>query len=143
MPVSSTPAATGGVMRRLGLARLPLYALASHESEATFLQQWAPVLQALAKLSELRVFKAEAGWAAAAQAAPVAVVGEARLCLHMEVDVAAEKARLGKGHAPGRRDRQGQGQAVQRGFCVQGATGRDRAGDETCDGFHGHVGQGA
>jgi len=76
--------------------RLPLYALASGEAEAAFLQQWAPVLQALAKLSELRVFKAEAEWAAAAQAAPVAVVGEARLCLHMEVDVVAEQARLGK-----------------------------------------------
>ncbi|RYG06313.1 MAG: hypothetical protein EON92_20125, partial [Burkholderiales bacterium] len=29
-------------------------------------------------------------------AAPVAVVGDARVCLHMQVDVAAEKLRLGK-----------------------------------------------
>ena len=76
--------------------RLPLYALASNDAEATFITQWAPVLQALAKLSEVKVFKAETEWVAAAQAAPVAVVGEARLCLHMEVDVAAEKARLSK-----------------------------------------------
>jgi valyl-tRNA synthetase len=54
------------------------------------------VLQALAKLSEVRVFESEADWAAAAQAAPVAVVGAARVCLYMEVDVEAEKARLGK-----------------------------------------------
>ena len=54
------------------------------------------MLQALAKLNEVKVFEDEATWAAAAQAAPVAVVGEARLCLHMEIDVAAEKARLGK-----------------------------------------------
>jgi valyl-tRNA synthetase len=76
--------------------RLPLYALAGNAGEAAFLTQWAPVLQALSKLSEVRVFATEAEWVAAAQAAPVAVVGEARLCLHMEVDVAAEKARLGK-----------------------------------------------
>jgi valyl-tRNA synthetase len=54
------------------------------------------VLQALARLSEVKVFDDEAAWAAAAQAAPVAVVGHARLCLYMKVDVAAEKARLGK-----------------------------------------------
>jgi len=76
--------------------RLPLYALASNDDEAAFITQWSPVLQALAKLSEVKVFKTEADWVAAAQAAPVAVVGEARLCLHMEVDVTAEKARLSK-----------------------------------------------
>ncbi len=76
--------------------RLPLYALASDDTEATFITRWAPVLQALAKLNEVKVFKGEAEWVAAAQAAPVAVVGTARLCLHMEVDVAAEKARLSK-----------------------------------------------
>ena len=64
--------------------------------DATFLREAAPVLQALAKLSEVRVFDDEASWAAAAQAAPVAVVGESRLCLFMEIDVAAEKARLAK-----------------------------------------------
>jgi valyl-tRNA synthetase len=54
------------------------------------------VLQALAKLNEVRVFDDEAAWADAAQAAPVAVVGQSRICLHMEIDVAAEKLRLGK-----------------------------------------------
>jgi valyl-tRNA synthetase len=72
--------------------RLPAYVL----GDAPFMRQAAPVLQALAKLSDVKVFDDEAAWAAASQAAPVAVVGAARLCLHMEVDVAAEKARLGK-----------------------------------------------
>jgi valyl-tRNA synthetase len=57
------------------------------------------VLQTLAKLSEVKVFDDKAAWAAAAKAAPVAVVGHARLCLYMEIDVDAEKARLGKEEA--------------------------------------------
>ena len=72
--------------------RLPLYAV----GDAAFLRDAAPVLQALAKLAEVRVFDDEATWAQAAGAAPVAVVGDARLCLFMEIDVAAEKARLAK-----------------------------------------------
>jgi valyl-tRNA synthetase len=72
--------------------RLPLYAV----GDAAFLRDVAPVLQALARLSEVKVFDDEAAWAAAAQAAPVAVVGESRLCLFMEIDVGAEKARLSK-----------------------------------------------
>ncbi len=76
--------------------RLPLFVVAQTADERAFLQGAAPVLQALAKLNEVRLFDNEAAWQAAAQAAPVAVVGEARICLHMEVDVAAEKLRLGK-----------------------------------------------
>ncbi len=72
--------------------RLPLYAV----GDAAFLQEVAPVLQSLAKLSEVKVFPDEASWSAAAQSAPVAVVGNTRLCLFMEIDVEAEKARLSK-----------------------------------------------
>ena len=76
--------------------KLPLFVLATSAAEAIFMNQSAPVLQALAKLSEVKVFENQAAWQAAAAAAPVAMVGEARLCLHMQVDVAAEKIRLGK-----------------------------------------------
>ena len=72
--------------------RLPLYVL----GDGDFIGTHAAALQALAKLGEVKVFAGEAEWAAAAQAAPVAVVGDARLALFMEIDVAAEKARLGK-----------------------------------------------
>ena len=72
--------------------RLPLFVV----GDTAFMTASSAVIKALAKLSEVKVFEHEAEWAAAAQAAPVAVVGEARVCLHMEVDVEAEKARLGK-----------------------------------------------
>ncbi|WP_279213491.1 valine--tRNA ligase [Delftia acidovorans] len=76
--------------------RLPLLAVASSADESQFLRTNAAVLQNLAKLSEVKVFDDEAAWAEAAQAAPVCVVGEARLALFVEIDVAAEKARLSK-----------------------------------------------
>jgi valyl-tRNA synthetase len=81
-----------GEMNVSPATRLPLYVV----GDAAFMRQAAPVLQALAKLSEVKVFDDEAAWTAAAQAAPVAMVGDARLCLFMEIDVAAEKTRLGK-----------------------------------------------
>ncbi|HEX5783414.1 MAG TPA: valine--tRNA ligase [Burkholderiaceae bacterium] len=81
-----------GEMNVSPATRLPLFVV----GDTAFMTAAAPVLQALAKLNEVKVFADEAAWAAAAQSAPVAVVGEARLCLFMEVDVAAEKARLGK-----------------------------------------------
>jgi valyl-tRNA synthetase len=85
-----------GEMNVSPATRMPLFALATNAEELAFIQSVAPVLQALAKLNEVKIFENEAEWAAAAQAAPVAVVGELRVCLFMEVDVAAEKARLGK-----------------------------------------------
>ena len=79
-----------GEMNVSPATKLPLYAV----GDASFIRDAAPVLQALAKLSEVKVFDDEGAWTAAAQAAPVAMVGEARLALHMEIDVAAERARL-------------------------------------------------
>jgi valyl-tRNA synthetase len=81
-----------GEMNVSPATRMPLFVL----GDSAFMQTAAPVLQSLAKLSEVKIFDTEAEWAAAAQAAPVAVVGEARLCLFIEVDAAAEKARLTK-----------------------------------------------
>jgi valyl-tRNA synthetase len=81
-----------GEMNVSPATRLPLYVL----GDTAFMQGAGPVLQALAKLSEVKVFERESEWSAAAQTAPVAVVGEARLCLFMAIDVAAETARLNK-----------------------------------------------
>ncbi|MES2633290.1 MAG: valine--tRNA ligase [Pseudomonadota bacterium] len=75
--------------------RMPAYVF----GDADFIRAAAPVLQSLAKLSEVKVFDDEAAWAAAAQASPVAMAGDARLSLFMEIDVAAEKIRLGKEEA--------------------------------------------
>ncbi|MDH4451518.1 MAG: class I tRNA ligase family protein, partial [Rhodoferax sp.] len=85
-----------GEMNVSPATRLPLYVVAQTEAEDSFVRSSAAVLQALAKLNEVKLFDNEAAWQAAAQSAPVAVVGEARVCLFVEVDVAAEKLRLGK-----------------------------------------------
>ena len=72
--------------------RMPLFTLGNAE----FMRANAAVLQSLAKLSEVKVFDDQTEWQTAGQSAPVAVVGETRLCLFMEVDIEAEKARLQK-----------------------------------------------
>ena len=61
-----------------------------------FVLSAAPMLKALARLSEVQVLADEAGFAAATQAAPVAMTGALRLALHVQIDVAAEDARLGR-----------------------------------------------
>ncbi len=81
-----------GEMNVSPATKMPLFAL----GDAEFMRANAAVLQSLAKLSEVKVFEDEAAWQVAAQSAPVAMVGGARMCLFIEVDVAAEKIRLGK-----------------------------------------------
>ena len=76
--------------------KLPMFALPANVVEAAFMRDASPVLKSLAKLSEVKVFDDEATWQAAAQASPVSVVGDLRICLHMEIDVVAEKLRIGK-----------------------------------------------
>jgi valyl-tRNA synthetase len=76
--------------------KLPAYVVAESAEDAAFILEAASVLQALSRLSEVKLFDDAASWAAAAKAAPVAVVGSTRLCLFMEIDVAAETARLKK-----------------------------------------------
>jgi valyl-tRNA synthetase len=85
-----------GEMNVSPATRLPLFVLTHSSAETEFWKDTAPVLQALAKLNEVRFFEDESAWSQAAQAAPVAMVGDARICLHMEIDLAAEKIRLGK-----------------------------------------------
>ncbi len=71
--------------------RMPL--LVTGDTE--FIEKAAPILKALGKLSEVKMLD-EAAFAAATSMAPVAVQGDARLALHVEIDVEAEKARLSK-----------------------------------------------
>jgi valyl-tRNA synthetase len=63
--------------------------------DTAFITQAAPLIKALGKLSEVKVLD-EAAFAQATAMAPVVVVGDARVALHVEIDVAAESARLSK-----------------------------------------------
>ncbi|MGL4666499.1 MAG: class I tRNA ligase family protein, partial [Saezia sp.] len=75
--------------------RLPMYLLVTKEDVA-FIEEARPALQALAKISDVKIFHDEKEWSQAAQHAPVAVVDQLRLCLFIEIDVAAETVRLQK-----------------------------------------------
>jgi valyl-tRNA synthetase len=87
--------AVRGLRSEMGLSpaeRVPLQVI----GEADFMATAAPVLKALAKLSDVEVFADESAFATATAMAPVALQGAARLALKVEIDVAAERDRLGK-----------------------------------------------
>jgi valyl-tRNA synthetase len=73
-------------------SRVPLYTI----GDAAFVNQAEPLLKALAKLSAVTLFADDARFEQATRSAAVAVQGESRLALHVEVDLAAEIERLGK-----------------------------------------------
>jgi valyl-tRNA synthetase len=61
-----------------------------------FLEKATPYLMALAKLAEVKIYSDESALEKDAPDAPIALVGDIKLLLKIEVDVAAERIRLGK-----------------------------------------------
>jgi valyl-tRNA synthetase len=74
--------------------QVPLMAQVSDSTQRSKLETYAPFLQNLVRLSDVKILDAlpDAG-------APVAVVGGTQFMLHIEVDPIAEKARLSKEQA--------------------------------------------
>jgi valyl-tRNA synthetase len=79
----------------MGLSPAERVPLLTH-GDAAFVARGAPLLKALAKVSDVQQLDDEPAFAAATRAAPVAVHGELRVALHVRVDLAAERMRLGK-----------------------------------------------
>jgi valyl-tRNA synthetase len=72
--------------------KVPLLAF----GDEAFIDAVSPLLKALAKVSDVQRFNDEAAFATATSSLPVAVSGELRVALHVQIDVAAEAARLAK-----------------------------------------------
>jgi len=73
--------------------RVPLYAV----GDTAFVDEAAALLRSvMGRVSEVKTFGDDAAFAAAAAHAPVALAGATKLALVVPVDVAAERARIGK-----------------------------------------------
>ncbi|MFM9114010.1 MAG: valine--tRNA ligase [Polynucleobacter victoriensis] len=81
-----------GEMQISPAQRVPLYI----KGDSEFQTVAAPYIQALAKLSEVKIYEDDAALEKDGAGAPVAIVGNTKILLKVEIDVAAEKARLGK-----------------------------------------------
>jgi valyl-tRNA synthetase len=92
--LKATVAAVRALRSEMNLSPAQRVPLRVHGDD--FAGRAAPLLQALAKLSEVQVIDDESAFAQATATAPVTVVGAARLALHVEIDAAAERERLGK-----------------------------------------------
>jgi valyl-tRNA synthetase len=80
-----------GEMQLSPALRVPLILQAAQAADNTALQDFAPYLQALAKLSDVQVVDV-----LPESPAPVSIVGEIKLMLKVEIDVAAERERIAK-----------------------------------------------
>ncbi|WP_118180611.1 valine--tRNA ligase [Paraburkholderia phosphatilytica] len=81
-----------GEMNLSPATKVPLLAT----GDAERLKTYAPYAQALARLSEVQIIADEATLDAQAHGAPIAIVGNDKLVLKVEIDVAAERERLSK-----------------------------------------------
>jgi valyl-tRNA synthetase len=80
-----------GEMQLSPAVRVPLLLQAANAADKLRMHSFAPYLQALAKLSEVQVIDTLPD-----SPAPVSIVGETKLMLQVEIDVAAERERLSK-----------------------------------------------
>ena len=81
-----------GEMQISPAQRVPLYIC----GDSAYLQIAAPYIQALAKLSEVKIYENDAELEKDGAGAPVAIVGNTKMMLKVEIDAAAERARLNK-----------------------------------------------
>ena len=81
-----------GEMQISPAQRVPLYI----SGDSAYLKIAAPYIQALAKLSEVKIYEDDAQLEKDGAGAPVAIVGNTKMMLKVEIDATAERARLNK-----------------------------------------------